>query len=79
LNWLLHHDNVPAHLSLETTEFVTPYLPDLASCDFTLFPKLKMKLKKLLLKVSDIQMDLQAVLNTIKENDFHGAFPAWKK
>jgi hypothetical protein len=23
LNWLLHHDNVPAHTSLKTTEFVT--------------------------------------------------------
>jgi hypothetical protein len=22
-NWLLHHDNVPAHTSLKTTEFVT--------------------------------------------------------
>jgi hypothetical protein len=40
---------------METTEFVTnnnmvmvphpPYLPDLAPCDFALFPKLKMNLK----------------------------------
>jgi transposase len=54
-NWFLHHDNVPAHTSLKTTESVTnnnmvivphpPYSPDLAPCDFTLFPKLKMKLK----------------------------------
>jgi transposase len=54
-NWLLHHDNAPAHTSLKTTNFVTnnniiivlhpPYSPDLAPCDFTLFPKLKMKLK----------------------------------
>jgi hypothetical protein len=29
--------------------------------------------------VSDIQRELQAVLNRIKENDFHGAFEAWKK
>jgi hypothetical protein len=45
---------MPAHMSLETTEFVTnnrviiPHpscSPDLAPCDFTLFPKLKMKLK----------------------------------
>jgi hypothetical protein len=39
-------------MSLKTTEFVTnnnivfaPYSLDLASCDFALFPKLKMKLK----------------------------------
>jgi hypothetical protein len=29
--------------------------------------------------VSDIQRESQAVLNSIKENDFHGAFEAWKK
>jgi hypothetical protein len=29
--------------------------------------------------VSDIQRELQEVLNGIKENDFHGAFEAWKK
>jgi hypothetical protein len=31
------------------------------------------------LKVSDIQMESQAVLDSIKENYFHGAFEAWKK
>jgi hypothetical protein len=49
-SWLLHHDNAPAHASLKTTESVTnksmliiphaPYSPDLAPCDFALFPKL---------------------------------------
>jgi hypothetical protein len=29
--------------------------------------------------VSDIQMELQAVLDSIKENDFHGASEARKK
>jgi hypothetical protein len=29
--------------------------------------------------VSDIQMESQAVLDSIKENDFQGAFEAWKK
>jgi hypothetical protein len=28
--------------------------------------------------VSDIQRELQAVLSSIKENDFHSAFEAWK-
>jgi hypothetical protein len=28
---------------------------------------------------SDIQTESQAVLDSIKENDFHGAFEAWKK
>jgi hypothetical protein len=29
--------------------------------------------------VSDTQRESQAVLNSIKENDFHAAFEAWKK
>jgi hypothetical protein len=28
--------------------------------------------------VSDIQRESQAALDSIKENDFHGAFVAWK-
>jgi hypothetical protein len=45
---LLHHDNEPAHTFPKNPEFVTnsypPSSPDLALCDFTLFPKLKVKL-----------------------------------
>jgi histone-lysine N-methyltransferase SETMAR len=88
-NWL-HHDNVPAHSSLKSTEFETnnnmviaphpPYSPDLVPCDFALFPKLKMKLKgRHFERVSNIQRESQAVLNSIKENKFCGAFEAWKK
>jgi hypothetical protein len=29
--------------------------------------------------LSDIQQESQAVLDSIKENDFHGAFEAWEK
>jgi hypothetical protein len=57
-NWLLHHDNAHMHMSRTTTEFVTNnnmviiphplYSQDLAPCDFTLFPELKMKLRRLL-------------------------------
>jgi histone-lysine N-methyltransferase SETMAR len=86
-NWLQHHDNTPAHTSLKTTEFVTnnnmvivphpPYSPDLAPCDFALFPKLKMKLKRQRFEtVSDIQRESQAVLDSIKKNYFHSAFEA---
>jgi transposase len=89
-NWLLHHDNAPAHTSLKTIGFVTnnnmfivphpPYSPDLATCDFDLFPKLKMKLRGQCFETgSDIQRELQAVLESVKENDFHGAFEARKK
>jgi histone-lysine N-methyltransferase SETMAR len=78
-------------MSLKTTrEFVTnsnmvivlhpPYSLDLAPCDFAFFPELKMNLKGQHFEtVSDIQRELQAVLDSIKENDFHGALEAWKK
>jgi hypothetical protein len=57
-----------------------PYSPDLARCDFALFPKLKKKLKgRRFETVTDIRRESQAVLDSIKENDFHGAFEAWKK
>jgi hypothetical protein len=56
------------------------YSLDLAPCDFTLFPKLKMKLMgRHFQTVSDIQRESQVVLDSIKENDFHGAFEVWKK
>jgi hypothetical protein len=39
-----------------------------------------MKLKRRRFEtVADIQMESQAVFDSIKENDFHGAFEAWKK
>jgi hypothetical protein len=53
---------------------------DLASCDFALFPKSKMKLKGCCFEtVSDVQKGSQVVLDSIKENDFYGASEAWKK
>ncbi|UYV80992.1 hypothetical protein LAZ67_19002427 [Cordylochernes scorpioides] len=54
-NWLLHHDNAPAHTSLLVRDLLAknntlmmpqpPYSPDLAPCDFFLFPKLKRPMK----------------------------------
>jgi hypothetical protein len=57
-----------------------PYSPDLAPCDFALLPELKMKMKVQHFEtVFDIQRESQAVLDSIKENYFHGAYEAWKK
>jgi len=49
-NWILHHDNAPAHRAVTTNEFLAkhnipslphpPYSPDLAPCDFFFFPQL---------------------------------------
>jgi hypothetical protein len=70
-------------MSLEAAEFVannnmvivprSSFSPALAPCAFALFPKLKMKLKERRFEtVSDIQRESQAVLDSIKVNDFHG-------
>jgi transposase len=54
-NWQLHHDNAPAHSLHLIQSFLTkhgipvvrqaPYSPDMAPCDFWVFPKLKRPLK----------------------------------
>jgi len=48
-DWVLHHDNAPAHTALSIREFLAkknipvllhpPYSPDLTPCDFYLFSK----------------------------------------
>jgi hypothetical protein len=55
-----------------------PYSPALSPYDVAFFPKLKMKLKGRRFEVvSHIQREWQAVLDSIKENDFYGALEAW--
>ncbi|XP_050934319.1 zinc finger protein 280D [Lates calcarifer] len=89
-NWVLHHDNAPAHSALRTREFfgctntiVAPhpsYSPDLAPCDFFLFPKLKSKLKGHRLDtVEEIQNESQVVLDSLTEREFQEAFQAWQE
>jgi hypothetical protein len=52
-----------------------PYSPDLAPCDFFLFPKMKLKLKgRQFNTTEDIQAKTQKVLDTLTEKDFQEAF-----
>ena len=51
-----------------------PYSPDIAPSDFFLFSQLKMKLKRQRFQTEEIQADSQAVLNTLRENDFQECF-----
>jgi hypothetical protein len=54
--WLLHHDNAPSHNSVFTQQFLAKhemaviphptYSSDLLPCDFFLFPKMKLMLKR---------------------------------
>jgi histone-lysine N-methyltransferase SETMAR len=54
-NWILHHNNAPAHAVLFVTQFLTskcvtvmpqpPYSPDLVPCVFFVFQKIKSAVK----------------------------------
>ena len=57
-----------------------PYSPDLAPCDFYLFPKLKSKLKGHHFgTMGNIQKIVTNELNTLMENDFQYCYDQWKK
>jgi hypothetical protein len=57
----------------------SPYSPDLAPCDFFLFPKMKLKLKGCRFDTIEIQAESQTVLDALIENDFQGAFQKWMR
>jgi hypothetical protein len=52
-----------------------PYSPDLAPCDFFLFPKMKLKLKGHRFDtIEEIQAEVQRVLDTLREKKLQDAF-----
>ena len=76
-DWQLHHDNISAHASHLVQTFFSkhqitqvtqpPYSPDLAPCDFWLFPKLISPLKgKRFQKVDEIQENTTGQLMVIE-------------
>ena len=84
-DWLLQHDNAPAHTSLVVREFLRrnnmttvpypAYSPDLAPCDFYVFPEMKLRLKgRRFLSIEEIQAESQQVLNTLTPADFNERF-----
>jgi len=88
-DWLLHHDNAPAHTSLIVREFLSKnnmttvphpaYSPDLAPCDFSMFPKMKLHLKeRRFVPIEEIQAESQQVLSTLKSADFTECFQKWQ-
>ncbi|UYV83278.1 hypothetical protein LAZ67_23000391 [Cordylochernes scorpioides] len=88
-NWLLHHDNAPAHTSLLVRDILAknntlmipqpPYSPDLAPCDFFLFPKLKRPMKgRRYATLDEIKTASKEELKKIFLNDFLKYFEDWK-
>jgi hypothetical protein len=87
--WQLHHDNAPAHSSHLIQGFLAkngiphvrqvPYSPDMAPCDFWLFPRLKTPLKDSRFDShEDIIQNMTAQLHTIPKQAFQNCFQRWK-
>ena len=79
--WHLHQDNAPVHNSILVTDYLTkmgintvchpPYSPDLAPCDFWLFPKLRGSRYE---TIEEIKEAVMKAIDTLTQEDFHGAF-----
>ena len=87
--WQLHHDNAPAHSLHLIQSFLAkhniplirqaPYSPDMAPCDFWLFPKLKMPLKGTRFESrEDIMRNATAQLYMIPQEAFQKCFQQWQ-
>jgi transposase len=87
--WILHHDNALAHDALAVREFLAkksimklhhpPYSPDLAPCDFWIFPKLKTALKgHRFSDIADIKGHSMTILHSILEEEFQKCFEQCK-
>ena len=79
--WHFHQHNTPVHYSILVTDYLTkmgikivpqpPYSPDLAPCDFWLFPKLRGCRYETIEKMKEA---VTKVIDTLTQEDFHGAF-----
>ena len=75
-----HQDNAPVHNSILVTDYLTkmgiktvphpPYSPDLALCDFWLFPKLKEKLRGCRYET----IEETKVIDMLTQEDLHESF-----
>ena len=79
--WHFRQDNIPVNNSILVTDYLTkmgtktvphhPYSPDLSSCDFCLFPKLRGCRYE---RIEEMKEAVTKVIDTITQEDFHGAF-----
>ena len=82
---IFHHDNAPAHCKREVLEVFDswdweilshpPYSPDLAPCDFFLFPRMKESLRGIKFETTEeIVRATKASLNDLDKDGFRDAF-----
>ena len=79
--WHFHQYNVPVRNSILVTDYLTkmgimivphpPYSPDLAPCDFCLFPKHRGCRYE---TIEEMKESVTKVIDTLTQEDFHGAF-----
>ena len=79
--WHFHQDNAPVHNSILVTDYLTkmgiktvphpPYSPDLAPCDFCLFPKLTGCRYE---TTEEMKEAVTKAIDTLTQENFHGAF-----
>ena len=83
--WHFHQDNALVHNSIHVSNYLTemgiktvcypPYSPDLAPCDFWLFPKLKENLRDSRFEtIEEMKEAVMRVMDTFTLEDFQGAF-----
>ena len=89
--WILHHDNAPAHTARLTQECLQelnvsvlphpPYSPDLAPCDFWVFPTIKNSLRgKRFSSDEELNNAVRVKLRALcSEGLLHSVFDAWVK
>ena len=88
--WHFHQNNAPVHNSILITDNLTqmgiktvphpPYSPDLAPCDFWLFPKLQENLRaNRYSTIEDMKEAVTRVLNTLTQEDFQKFLERYNK
>jgi hypothetical protein len=88
-SWILHQSNAPDHNTLTVKQFLADkcipvlehpaYSPDLAPCDFYLFPKLKNALKgPHFQSVDEVNSKTAGLLNRVSADDLQHCFGQWK-
>ncbi|GFY08778.1 mariner Mos1 transposase [Trichonephila clavipes] len=84
-SWCLLHDNAPSYTSLAVHQFLAknnvcvlnqpPYSPDFAPCDYSLFSKLKRKLKGCYFEdILTLQIVSTHALQAIPQSDLQQSF-----
>ena len=78
--WHFQQDNAPVHNSILVTDYLTktvphpPYSPDLAPCDFCLFPKFEEKLRGCRYEIiEEMKAAVTKVIDTLTQEEVHGA------